>query len=347
MPSSRHLARRIPAGAAAAALCCGLIAATCSQPEGPVVVHPPKLLPAPTPEDLGRRAYDHVATLVGFGPRFTGSPGWQRGLDHIAETLTEAGLEPVRDRWTDPRFGIEFENIHATIPGRHKDRIILACHHDTKKCEGHPDPAHNFPFVGANDSGSGVGTLLALVPALMARDNQATIQVVFFDGEESLDFKWDMDKALFGSKRFAAAEKARELDPDASKLRALVLLDMVGARDLQIDEEEYSDRDLREIFRGAAAACGHQDVFFQKSQPVRDDHLPFLERGFPAIDLIDLIDNPQWHTAEDTLDHIAAESMQIVGEVVLTALPAIERQYFPQPLDPQSPRQPPPSGGER
>jgi hypothetical protein len=301
------------------------------------VIRLPRELPAvEAPDDLGVTAYAHVAELVGFGPRYTGSPGWQRSVDYIARTLRETtGIEPVRDRWTDPEHGVEFENIHLTIPGASRDHILLACHHDTKRCEGHEDPEHNFPFVGANDSGSGVGLLLALAEELARQSRKqrprATIEIAFFDGEECLEFDWDETVALFGSRRVAARERTRRNQPEQSRVRAMILLDMVGARDLQIDDETNSDRELHDIFAAAARTCGHQKIFFQHRMAIRDDHMPFVEAGIPAIDLIDLIDNPQWHTADDTLEHIAPESLQIVGEVVLTALPAIEDLHFPGP----------------
>jgi hypothetical protein len=281
------------------------------------------------PDDLGMRAYEHVVRLVGFGQRYTGSPGWAKGVDYIAWTLQQTtGRTPVRDRWIDPMHGIEFENVSLTLPGKSPHRLLLACHHDTKKCEGHPDPAHNFYFVGANDSGSGVGLLLALAEHLAREPHEATIELVFFDGEECLDFKWDESKALFGSRRYVARERAREQEA-RGKIRAMVLLDMVGAKELSIDEDTNSDPELRRIFRAAARASGHERWFFARQQPARDDHVPFLDAGIPAIDLIDLADNPQWHTANDTLEHVSARSLQIVGEVVLTALPAIELAYFP------------------
>jgi hypothetical protein len=307
-----------------------LVAATCSHSTKQPMKPPFELPVVDTPIDLGQRAYAHVEKLVGFGPRHSGSPGWRQALDYIAATLqATTGIEPVRDRWTDERHGIAFENIHVTLPGRSPHRLLLGCHHDTKKCEGHQDPAHNYHFVGANDSGSGVGLLLALAEVLAKREREATLQLVFFDGEESLEYQWNVDKALFGSRRFMAMERELEVAPGLhGKVRALVLLDMVGARDLQIDEETHSDAQLRDIFASAAHAHGYQDLFFQKRMAITDDHIPFRDAGIPAIDLIDLVDNPQWHTADDTLEHISAASLQIVGEVVMTALPAIEQRYF-------------------
>jgi Zn-dependent M28 family amino/carboxypeptidase len=283
---------------------------------------------------MGERAYEHVRELCSFGPRHTGSPGWQKAVDYMVAQLEGMGLTPRRDTWTDPLEHLTFTNVIVTLPGADPEahgKIVLACHHDTKKAEGHPDPAHNFHFVGANDSGSGVGLLLELARALAGGSppHQRTIELVFFDGEESLPWKWDLKRALFGSRRYLRNSMQDRLDdPSLPRIECLVLLDMVGAKDLQIDEETDSDPVLRDIFRAAAAATGYSDYFFQKRHRVTDDHTPFLEEGIPAIDLIDLHDNEHWHTDADTLEHISADSLRIVGEVVLTALPVLDRHDF-------------------
>jgi hypothetical protein len=279
---------------------------------------------ADAPTDLGQRALAHAVAVVAMGERRSGTPGWQQQLDYIATHLERAGLPVRRDRWHDEAAGLTFENIAATIRGSSAERVVIACHHDTKCCSGHADPAHNFPYVGANDGGSGVGLLLALAPALAARAHPvATIELVFFDGEESLDFKWNAERALFGSRRYVAQQHG-----SSAPIRSMVLLDLVGAADLQIDDDTNSDRRLVAIFARAAAAHGHGELFFKHRLAVSDDHLPFLAAGIPAIDLIDLHDNPQWHTADDTIEHLSAASLQKVGEVVLTAVPQIEREML-------------------
>ena len=311
----------------------GVAVATCCwhQRQQPMVI--PK--PAAASKDIGRHAYDHVRKLVALGPRHTGSPGWYRATAYIKQELKKLGLTPQRDRWVHPIEKLTFENIWVTFPGKTKDRLILACHHDTKCCGSHPNPDDNFHFVGANDSGSGVGLLLALAKELQDRrsnqQNIATIQLVFFDGEESIPFDWNLKRALFGSRRFVRRYQQQRLDLGGGpRIRGMVLLDMVGAADLQIDDETNSHRGMHRDFRAAARACGHQRYFFQHQHSVTDDHMPFLNDGIPAIDLIDLYDNPHWHTAEDTLAHISQSSLQIVAEVVLTALPALERRLFPE-----------------
>lgn len=282
------------------------------------------------PPDLGTRAFAHVQTVVGFGERFPGSPGWQLQLDYITAALRRCGLEPVVDGWTDRLESITFANVHATLAGVSPARLVLACHHDTKRCAGHPDPAHNFRFVGANDGGSGVGLLLALAETLAQGPKRlASIEFVFFDGEESLEFKWNHARALFGSKRYVAQERVSGSGRHwTAPIRAMVLLDMIGAKDLQLDADSNSDRTLATILRNAAFASGHADLAFTEPNSVTDDHLPFLDAGIPAAVLIDLRNNPQWHTPDDTLEHISAHSLQRVGEIVLTALPDIERRFF-------------------
>ena len=280
------------------------------------------------PADFGARAMEHARTLVAFGPRNPGTPGWSQQLDHIQRTLEGLGLRVQRDTWTDRKEMITFSNLAAVIPGKKPERIVLACHHDTKCTTGHPDPANNFHFVGANDGASGVALLLALAPLLKERANTATIERVFFDGEESLDWRWnDGARAMFGSKRFCKRHRDAELLGEGSRIGALVLLDMVGRSDLHIQEELYSTSKLREFAWSAAVATGHDKQFFQRAEAASDDHVPFLDVGIPAIDLIDLNGNPHWHKATDTLENLSASSLQAVADVILTMLPTIESHY--------------------
>lgn len=283
------------------------------------------------PADLGQQAFAHVKTVVGFGAREPGTEGWARQLDYIATELKKCGLQPVRDRWTDALVKVTFENISATLPGAMPERIVIACHHDTKRTHGHADAARNFPFVGANDGGSGVGLMLALIKELQTKQHRATLQFVFFDGEESLDWDWNDDRSLFGARRFVKAHRDNLLLGKESRVLALVLLDMVGRKDLLIDEEERSTAELLEITWSAAVACGHQARFFKHRWKIKDDHVPFLDAGIPSVDLIDLKENRHWHTATDVLENMAPESLQLVGEVVLTMLPEVEREYLPAP----------------
>jgi Zn-dependent M28 family amino/carboxypeptidase len=286
------------------------------------------------PKDLGAKALQHVRQVVGFGPREPGTEAWQKGLDYIAAEAKKLGVEPVRDRWTDPVEKIGFENIVLTLPGDQPERIVLCCHHDTKRTHGHPDAAHNFPFAGANDGGSGVGLLLALLPVLKEQPHRATLQLVFLDGEESLDWEWHDDRALFGARRFVRQHRDRQVVGSEPRMAACILLDMVGRTDLHIDEEQGSTPELREILWSAAVACGQQDRFFRTHGKTKDDHVPFLDAGIAAVDIIDLNENPHWHKPSDVVENLSAESLQLIGEVVLTMLPEVEREYLPRQYGP-------------
>ena len=281
------------------------------------------------PADFSEQAFRHVRALVNFGPRYYGQPGWSKQLDYIEMTLKKAGIETKRDTWTDRKELITFSNITATIPGQREERIVLGCHHDTKCTTGHPDQNHNFHFVGANDGASAVALLLTLAPILKQQENQATIELVFFDGEESLDWNWnEAARALFGSKRYVKKHRDALLLGKEPRIEAMVLLDMVGSKNLHIQEELYSTTLMRRICWSAALATGNQQHFYRRAEAAADDHKPFLDVGIPSIDLIDLNGNPTWHTKDDTIENMSAESIQKVADVVLTMLPAIEQAYL-------------------
>lgn len=310
-------------------LCLLLLSSTCRRRES----RPPlKIDPVWAPTGLGGRAFQHVAELVSFGERHTGSKGSLRGLKYLEEQLVAIGLKPVRDEWEDKIEKIKFINMSVTLKGRSPHKIVIGCHHDTKNC--HTD-SHDFYFVGANDSASGVAMLIELARVLSAKkDRLATYEFVWFDGEESLTWKWTLNRALFGSRHYVRRyEQSRIDNPEAPEILAFVLIDMVGATDLHIDDETNSDQEFRDIFYAAAKAVGHADYFYKYSLAITDDHIPFLnaQKKIRSIDLIDLENNPQWHTKDDTLKYISADSLHLVGEVVLTALPALEQLLFPPP----------------
>lgn len=284
------------------------------------------------PKGFGERAFTRVKEIVSFGPRYSakeaGLPGWTRQLGYIEEALESHGLKVLRDTWTDRKELITFTNLSARIPGTREERILIACHHDTKCTIDHPDKRHNFDFVGANDGASAVAVLLELVPVLLRSKREATIELVFFDGEESLDWNWnDAKRALFGSKRYVKRHREAELLGESSRIAAVILLDMVGRKYLHIQDELYSTPRLRKLLWSAAVATGHEEHVFQRAESAADDHVPFLEVGIPAVDLIDLNGNVFWHTPMDTVENMSAESLQTTADLVLTMLPAVEKEY--------------------
>ena len=109
-------------------------------------------------------------------------------------------------------------------------------------------------------------------------------------------------------------------------IKAFVLLDMIGDRDLTIRRESTSTRWLNDIVWASAARLGYQQSFLDDDFTIGgDDHFEFLAAGIPAIDIIDF-EYEAWHTAQDDLDHVSARSLQVVSDVVLDALPQIERR---------------------
>jgi Zn-dependent M28 family amino/carboxypeptidase len=185
-------------------------------------------------------------------------------------------------------------------------------HYDTKVFR-------EFRFVGANDGGSSTALLLELARALAARPHEYTYWIAFFDGEEARA-TWTPTDSLYGSRRMAAELARRGQLP-----RAVIVADMIGDRDLNIRRESISTPWLTELIWASARRLGQGAHFLPDAIAVEDDHVPFLRAGVPAALLIDFDYRP-WHTAEDTLDKVSARSLQVVGDVLLDALPAIEER---------------------
>jgi hypothetical protein len=272
-----------------------------------------------------RRAFEHVKKQVGYGPRPAGSEALARARRHIADELKSYGLKVSADEFTaqTPVGRRRMVNLTAELPGQSEDFIILAGHYDTKLFK-------EFRFVGANDGASSTGVLLELarVLAQAPRRNHFTYRFVFFDGEEAFCRHWDTCSKpgapdnTYGSRRYVA--RLRE-DGQLKRARALILLDMIGYRQLELGRDPTSTPWLVEIIWGAAKEVGHAAQFVEREENVgQDDHTPFLAAGVPAVDIIQLDTYPHWHTVEDTLDKISPESLRAVGRVVIASLPRIE-----------------------
>jgi glutaminyl-peptide cyclotransferase len=278
---------------------------------------------APAPFDSGK-AYEHLRQMVAIGPRPAGSAALRQTRAYITAQLASYGLTVKEQPFTadTPMGPIAMDNLIVDLPGRRPDRILLTGHYDTKR-------APNFVFVGASDAASSAAILIELARVLKGRSHEFTYELVWFDGEEATCWDWDQcgkpghPDNLYGSRYYVeAARKANTLQ----SVKAMILFDMIGARDLKLRREnQYSAKWLNDIFWATAKRTGHDDTFLNADLPVDDDHLPFSEAGVATIDLIDLQDYPEWHTAQDDLAHVAAGSLQIVGDVTLAALPEIEK----------------------
>ncbi|MHC4512447.1 MAG: M28 family peptidase [Planctomycetota bacterium] len=303
-----------------------------------------------TPVD-GDRAYAHVKRIVEMSPRPPGSPALVACGDYIIKQLEQLDLQPQKQVFKDPkerRLKLPFRNIWVQIDGEDPENgpiLVLGSHYDSKLCEGHPNAKHNFEFKGAVDGAGSSGLLLELARVLKDRQNLPNIWLVWFDGEESLEFDWNIDRALFGSRHFVktmAADKQRFPKGLARRMKVMVLLDLVGAKDYKIDKDTASFEGLVQIFTAAARELGQEHRVFKTESSMTDDHIPFRNYQVRVIDLIDLHyrapnedgtpPNPNfaawWHTKEDTLDKLSREGLKFAGDLVWVALPKIEEQFY-------------------
>jgi glutaminyl-peptide cyclotransferase len=221
-------------------------------------------------------------------------------------------------------------NITAEIPGESKDVIIISSHYDTKLFK-------DMYFVGANDPGASVGTLLELGRVLGASQQKPklTYWLVFFDGEESFCPGWDdchnpnptdpktpLPDNTYGSRHYVS--RLHESN-DLRRVRALILLDMMGYKNLELGRDTMSTRWLQDIIWRTGREMGYGKIFVDRPEGVGgDDHEPFLRAGVDSVDLIQLDGYPYWHKVDDTLDQVSPQSMKIVGDVVLASLPRVE-----------------------
>jgi Zn-dependent M28 family amino/carboxypeptidase len=271
-------------------------------------------LQAPAVAFDSSRAFEHLRRLVAFGPRPAGSAAIEQTRSYIKSELATAGVTVVEQAWEErtPIGPLKMVNLIATLPGASKNRLIIGGHYDTKRFQ-------EFRFVGANDGGSSAAFLLELARVLKARRHALTIELLFLDGEEAV-VDWVGDDNTYGSRHYVATARK---DGSLASIKAFVLVDMIADRDLQLTRELNSTPWLDALFREAANRQKLGPHFNGPAMALEDDHLPFLKAGIPSVDLIDF-DFPAWHTAGDTLDVVSARSLQVVGDVLLAALPQIE-----------------------
>jgi len=266
----------------------------------------------------GAKAFEHLRQMVAIGPRPAGSPALKQTRAYIAKQIESYGLKVEEQPFTGatPKGPIDMINLIVRIPGKRPEKILITGHYDTKLMP-------NQTFVGASDGASSAAFLIEMARVLKSQpQHEFTYELVWFDGEEAV-IEWDQDKdSTYGSRYYvAAAQKAAAI----KALKAMILIDMVGDRDLQIRRDSNSTPWLNDIVWDAAKRVGHAANFPDFGTSVEDDHLAFVKAGVPSIDIIDL-DYPQWHTPQDDLSHVSARSLQIVGDVVVAALPEIEKK---------------------
>lgn len=263
----------------------------------------------------GTNAFDETKALVAIRPRDAGTAGARRAAVHLEGKLNALGVKASIDTFSEetPSGKLFFNNVLGRLPGKTKRLVVIGSHFDTKAGIS-PD------FQGANDSGSSSGVLLELARVLSEKAPLETeLLFAFFDGEECR-VEYGPNDGLHGSRRLA--QQLFE-SGGAEFVEAVIVLDMIGDRNLNITVPRNSSRKLVKELFFAAHQQGVRSVFSLGKSSILDDHVPFLLAGMPAIDVIDFEFgsapglNDYWHTMEDSMDELSVESMQIVGDTVL------------------------------
>jgi len=278
----------------------------------------------------GEKAYAAAKEFVAIGPRWCGSPGHLKAEAFLRNHFKNDKLEEDTFTANTPIGPVPMRNFIVRFPGKKDGVIVLTTHYETNY------PLRNISFVGANDGGSTTGLLIEMASELrakMGKDGKIegySVWLVFFDGEEAIE-QWQGTDHTYGSRHLAAKWGA---DGTLQRIKALMLADMLGDKDLDVQRETQSTPWLLDLVAQAAKNTGHAKYFFAKEQAEEDDHMPFLQRGVAAIDVIDSDYGPHtqrqpdgWHhTADDTMDKISAKSLSIVGDVFLESIRLINKR---------------------
>jgi Zn-dependent M28 family amino/carboxypeptidase len=275
---------------------------------------------APLGRFSGAAALTETRQATAFGERYSGSEENTKVRNWIVSQIRPLHGEISLDSFTGqtPAGPIPMTNVILTLPGTSGQAIAVTGHFDTK----HIAMVH---FVGANDAGSSTGFLIEFARVISRMKHPDSIYVVFFDGEEDL-VDWTATDSRYGSRHLAAKWAA---DGTLSKIKALINVDMIGDRQLDLANDDNSSPELRTLFAKIAAKQGNTKYFRTDRGAIDDDHKPFADLGVSVIDIIDLDygpNNSYWHTAQDTMDKLSAHSFQVVGDVVVEAVQELEQQ---------------------
>jgi hypothetical protein len=290
----------------------------------------------PPPAFDGERAMQYLKEIVKLGPRPLGSANHKKVEDYIESHLKGDQIEDDIFTADTPVGKFPVRNIIDKFPGTKDGIVIVASHYDTNY------PLRNTSFVGANDGASSSALLLEMANQLRGKQREGySVWLVWDDAEEAMkpdgsgglpnEMPFEKD-SLYGITHLAEKWQA---DGTLKKVKALLLADMIGDADLNVDRDTYSTPWLEQVVFEAATRMGYQSHFFGRELQVSDDHLPFLKRGVPSADLIDFnygYNDVFWHTTQDTADKLSPKSLQIVGSVMLETIRILDK------MDPLPPK---------
>ena len=267
----------------------------------------------------GAAALEFTRKAVSFGPRPPASAANQKLQSYIESQLKTLHCQISFDAFTTqtPIGPVAVRNIIARFPGKSGRALVVTGHFDTKSMPGRA-------FVGANDGGSSTGFLLELAQVVNTMPHNNDIVLVWFDGEEAFG-DWSATNGIFGSKHLA--EKWSH-EGTLARIKALINVDMIGDKDLGILHEDNSTLSLLNQVWKTADEMGYGKYFLHSGFPTDDDHMPFLQKGVNALDLIDFDYGPgndYWHSDQDTMDKISSHSLEVVGNVVVAVLRKLDQ----------------------
>ncbi len=273
------------------------------------------------------KAWTHLQAMVNIGPRPAGSAQLRQTRAYITRQMTALGLRVEEQPFVaDTPIGkVDMVNLIVRLPGKRPERILFTGHYDTK-------PMKDSVFVGASDGASSAAMLIELARVFKDRPREFTYEFVWLDGEEAFCLNWDecgkpnSPDNTYGSRFYVQTAKNAGV---AASVKANILVDMVGDKDLRIVRESKSTKWLVDIVWATAKRLGHGAIFPDESMEIEDDHIAFLDAGIASVDIIDL-DYPAWHNmnGRDTIDKVSARSLQIVGDVIVAAVPDIEKRLL-------------------
>jgi glutaminyl-peptide cyclotransferase len=274
----------------------------------------------PLPSIDSKRAFQYIKEIVAFGTRPMGSENHKKLENYIIAHLKGDQIED--DAFTADTVEGKFpvRNIIAKYPGTKDGVIAILGHYDTVY------PLRNSGFVGANDGGSSTAILLEYANQLRGKKRDGySVWLVWTDGEEAVRH-WSDTDSLYGTRHLA---EKWEKDGTLKKIKALLVMDMIGDADLNIERETNGTPWLLDLIYQAAGRTGYQSHFYARQGAIEDDHLPFVKRGVPSADIIDLdygYNNVFHHSPQDTIDKLSPRSLEIVGNTTLEAIRLLDRR---------------------
>jgi len=277
----------------------------------------------------GREVLKLTQEYVNAAPkRFIGSPGHAAAeafiKDHFKPEVAKGNF--VDDRFTarTPIGPLTMHNLIVKFPGKKDGIIVLASHYETNYW------LKDIHFVGANDGACTTALLIALGQYYREHPPQGySVWLLFTDGEESINKDWTDSDSLYGTRHVAARWSG---DGTLGHIKAFVLADMIGWKNLNIDKESNSTPWLLDLLAKAGRDTGHSKYLFKDSQAIEDDHLPFVQRGVPSLDVIDFqygtAADPEayHHTEQDTMDKLSVVSLQVSADIFVDLVKLINER---------------------